>query len=86
MADQIYRTVFSVEVLSDGPLILDGGDNDPFDLEAINWAITTGECVGSVEQVSTDVVPTGEVVSHLERLGSDATFFNRNEDDWAAAV
>lgn len=71
----IHRTVFQVEVFSDGPLLLSGSSDDPFDLAAINYAITEGDCIGSVETVSTEVVPTDKVEENLLRIGNDGTFF-----------
>lgn len=77
----IYRTVFEVEVLSEGPFNPNGGDTDPFDLAAINYAITEGDCIGNCEQKSSDVVPDDEVVDALCAIGNTGSFFDLDGDE-----
>jgi len=72
----IYRTVFTIEVLSDGPLNLAMRDDDPFDLLAINYEITDGDCVGNVRQTLSEIVPTDKVRDELVAIGNDGTFFD----------
>lgn len=75
-ADSIYRTVFTVEVFSRGPLDLTvDSDPDASDLAAIDEFITTGGGIGYVQQTSQLVVPPAELPAHLERIGNDGSFF-----------
>jgi hypothetical protein len=78
----IYRTVFQVEVFSEGPFQAEGGNDDPFDLATINYVITHGECIGNVEQVSQEIVPTDKVKAELLRIGNDGHFFDYLGDDF----
>lgn len=71
----IYRTVYRVEVFSQGPFDDGVGNGDPFGLAQINYAITEGDCIGNVEVVSAEQVPPNEVQAHLLRIGNDGTFF-----------
>lgn len=81
MEKDIRRSVFQVEVFSDGPLEVDGGENDPFDLELINYLITEGDCIGSMEQVVVnEVVPPEKVKSELVRIGNDGDFFDFDDE------
>lgn len=74
----IYRTTYQVEVLSDGPLVLHGhgGDNDPFDLLAINYEITYGHCVGKVIEVNSEALADDVVADALKAVGNDGEFFD----------
>lgn len=81
MSDPIFRTVYQVEVFSEGPFEAAGGDNDPFDLSAINYAICEGDCVGSVNQVSSEVIPSELVASELIRIGNDGSYFDHEWED-----
>jgi len=72
---KIYKTKFVITVLSDGPVNFNGGDNDPFDLREINYAITEGDCLGQVERVSQEEVPADKVESESIALGNDGSFF-----------
>lgn len=76
----IVRTVFQVEVFSEGPFSAGGTDNDPFGLNEIAYAITEGDCIGSIEEISSDVVPASKVTSELLRIGNDGSFFESAED------
>jgi hypothetical protein len=71
----IHRTIFTVEVLSEGPLSLACRDDDPFDLLAIHYEITEGGCIGQVEQTDATIVPADKVRDALVRVGNDGTFF-----------
>ncbi|MHB1711533.1 MAG: hypothetical protein ACYCV7_09035 [Acidimicrobiales bacterium] len=71
----ICRTVFQVEVFSEAPLPPDGGDMDPFNLAQINYAICEGDCIGNVEEATSEAVPDGEVEAHPLRIGNDGSFF-----------
>jgi hypothetical protein len=79
----IYKTVFKITVLSEEPFDEGGAsdDNDPFDLSAINYAITEGDCVGQVTQDSCVLVPPSEVEAELLALGNDGSFFRGEEDE-----
>lgn len=82
-SEPIYRTVFQVEVFSEGPFLPEGGDDDPFDLDTINYAIMEGDCIGSIQRVSEEVVPVEDVRDELLRIGNDGEFFSYldEEDD-----
>lgn len=80
--ETIHRTIIQVEVFSRGPFVsADFGDGDPFDLAAINYAICEGDCIGNVEQISSEEVPSDEVEANLLRIGNDGSFFT-DDDDW----
>lgn len=79
--NKIYRTIFTIEVLSEGPFDPYGGDDDPFNLAAINYAITEGHCVGCCERTSSKVVPDGKVHDALVALGNTGSFFDLGHDD-----
>lgn len=82
MPKDIRRTVIQVEVFSEGPFYADGGENDPFDLAAINYAISEGDCIGSTDVVvDSEVVPPAEVEAHLLRIGNDGSFFDGFDGD-----
>ncbi len=74
----IYRTVFQVEVFSEGPYALPA-DTDW--LAQINHDITDGDWIGDVEQVSSEVIPAGRVREHLIRIGNDGTFFDAGREE-----
>lgn len=76
-APQVHRTVFTVEVFSEGPFDADGSDDGPFPLAEINHAITDGDCIGMVDRVSAEPVPADELEAHLLRIGNDGSFFDR---------
>jgi predicted oxidoreductase len=72
----IHRTVFQIEVFSRGSFSPQKWFGDPFELGAINYAITVGGCAGNVERVSEEVVPAGHLKDELVRIGEDEEFFS----------
>jgi hypothetical protein len=76
----VHRTTFLVEVFSDGPFVTTTNDYDPFDLQAINYAITEGDCIGNVQVHDVERVPEDLLREHLLRIGNDGTFFDREEE------
>ncbi|HVT77936.1 MAG TPA: hypothetical protein VHD87_12960 [Acidimicrobiales bacterium] len=73
----IYRTVYQVEVLSEGPFVPpELGDNDPFDLLAIHYEITEGACVGKVIEVSSVEIPADHIRDALRAVGNDGELFD----------
>jgi hypothetical protein len=78
----VYRTVYQIEVFSEEPFEARGDSTDPFDLQAISWAITDGECIGNVEQVTQEIVPTEKVKAELLRIGNDGHFFDYLGDNF----
>lgn len=74
---RVYRTVFTVEVFSEGPFAAQGADHDPFSLAEINYAIVEGDCIGMVSETSSAPVPDAELEAHLLRIGNDGSFFDR---------
>jgi hypothetical protein len=78
----VYKTVLQITVLSEGPLqIGSNDDSDPFDLVEINYAITEGSCLGDVEQVSSELVPSEKVEAACLELGNDGAFFNDEDEE-----
>lgn len=75
MTEPIYRTVYQVEVFSEGPH-RSVDDPNMSDLEAISYDITEGPCIGDFTQVSSEIVPPEDVQAHLIRIGNDGTFFD----------
>ena len=76
----IYRTVFEVEVFSEGPYQL-APETDW--LTQVAYDITDGLWIGNVEQASTEVVPPGQVRQHLIRIGNDGSFFDPEQQEGA---
>ena len=66
----IHRNVFMVEVFSSVPI------GDDMTLSGIEYLITEGPGIGNFTHESTEVVPPGEVVAHLLRIGNDGSFFD----------
>jgi hypothetical protein len=66
----VYRTMFTVEVFSRGPL-----DVSTLTLDDIAYEITEGNCIGDYYAASQDVVSPDDVVSEMIRIGNDGTFF-----------
>lgn len=81
MSDPIYRTVFTVEVFSRGPFE-SPDDENLSDLAAIDYAINEGDCIGSVDQTSSELVPADEIEAHLLRIGNDGAFFTDDLADY----
>ena len=79
MSDPIHKTEIKITVLSRGPFVVEGDDNDPFDLAAINYAITYGDCLGQTEEISSAQIPADKVVEECIALGNDGEFFNDDE-------
>lgn len=71
----IYRTLYQIEVFSEGPFDPGTAESDRSDLAAIDHAINEGDCIGSVVEVSSEVVPADEVHAHMLRIGNDGDFF-----------
>jgi hypothetical protein len=79
-AKGIYRTVMLIEVYSRGPLDLTDRDDDPFELLAVNYEITDGDCIGDVHTVGEYLVDDADLVKHLVSIGNDGTFFDDEEE------
>lgn len=77
----VFRTVFQVEVFSKGPLELAVRDDDPFNLKAIDYEICEGDCIGMVDEVSSEQIPAADLEAHLIRIGNDGGFFDLPEGD-----
>jgi hypothetical protein len=69
----IYRTVFQVEVFTEGPYELPAKTDW---LAQINWDITSGPWIGNVERSSGEVIPAAQVREHMLRIGNDGNFFD----------
>ncbi len=72
--NKFYRTVFTIEVLSDEPLQADG-----MGLEEINYEITEGHCSGVVTTDGSMEVTKKEMSDLLYAQGSDPSFLFGDE-------
>lgn len=70
----IYRTVYKVEVFSQGNFELES-DGEESVLTQIDYAISEGDCIGMVSWESSVRVPKTKVKQELLRIGNDGTFF-----------
>jgi hypothetical protein len=74
MSDRtFYRTVVTVEVLSEDPLNFDT-------LEDLHHAITTGDCSGRYETTKTETLNGKDTAAGLIAQGSDPGFFQLDEE------
>ena len=73
----IFRTVYEVEVFSVGPFATDPEESD---LLAIDYAISEGDCIGSVSRTSSEPVPPDKVRDHLLRIGNEGDFFSLEDE------
>jgi hypothetical protein len=78
MADSegLYRTVITVEVLSNGPYIFGGIGG----LEDLAYNVTSGDCSGHAEVTSSKKVTPKKMAKLLEAQGSDPSFLLG--EDW----
>jgi hypothetical protein len=74
---KFYKTVVKVVVLSEEPL---GNANGLLNLEAINYAITDGDCSGEVCIGESQAIGGKAMAKALLSQGSDPAFFLLNED------
>lgn len=74
---KIYRSVITVEVLSETPV----DDSFLTDLSSVNYEITGGECSGRVQVKSMNEELTGhEAVKAVQNQGSSPDFFMMDEE------
>ncbi len=66
---KFYRTVFTVEVLSEE-------EPSPLDLETLNYQITDGDWSGVVEKGQSLKIDGKQMAKLLIKQGSDPSFFN----------
>ena len=78
---KIYKHVVQVTILSEEEN-LDKLLGNEWDLEEVNCAITSGDCIGSVSHESTDLVPDDQVEQELIKLGNDGCFFDVGENEY----
>jgi hypothetical protein len=69
-----YRTVFRIEVLSEGPLPED------ISLEDVAYEIMDGDYSGNIKRVSEDEVDGPTMARLLREQGSDPEFFRLTDD------
>jgi len=69
---KFYRTIVTVEVLSEQPLKVD-------DLDDLHHAITTGDCSGKVDFGNSEEVDGPTMAKLLMAQGSDPEFFQLDE-------
>lgn len=75
MKGKVYRTVYTVEVLSDSPI---EGD---LSLTDIKYKITDGGCSGVVKELHKSHRLTGkDAVKVIQDQGTDPEFFNMDEE------
>ena len=67
----IFKTTYEITVLSEGRFLSDS-------LTEINYAVTEGDCIGALEEVSSREVSRLEVPELLVAIGNDGTFFDRD--------
>jgi hypothetical protein len=72
----LYRTVITVEVLSNGPFIFSGING----LADLAYNVTEGDCSGHAEVTSSQEVTPKEMAKLLEAQGSDPSFLLG--EDW----
>jgi len=75
MARKFYRTVVSIEILSEDEPYGDGRT-----LEDIGYAITEGHCSGKITTASEAEVTAPEMAKLLVAQGSDPEFFQLDEN------
>lgn len=74
MTRRFYRTVVQIEILSEEPF------GNPEDLENVHYAITEGDCSGSVTILAQEQVDAARMAKLLEAQGSDAGFFRLDSE------
>ena len=75
MARKFFRTLISVEVLSeDAPI------SDETSLEEISYLISEGDCSGALEIVGRESLSGSEAAQALISQGSDPEFFRLDRD------
>lgn len=81
---KFYRSVVTVEILSEEPFAFDDSDGNGVScpkLDAISTAITSGDCSGAVDvKVHNQAVSGKQMAKLLEKQGSDPGFFRLTED------
>ena len=70
---KFHRTVIQVVVLSEEPFNCES-------LEGINYAITDGDCVGTVETKSAKELTGRQMANALYAAGSEPGFFGLDDD------
>lgn len=81
---KVFRTVYEVEVFSEGPLDLWEGhfpDGDESVLRQIDYMTSEGPCIGMVTWKSSEPIPAHEVEENLVRIGNDGDFFTNDEEE-----
>jgi hypothetical protein len=69
---KFYRTVVTVEVLSEQPL-------DDMGLDALNYAITEGDCVGRTHFGDPQEIEPADAADRLREMGSEPGFFQLDD-------
>jgi hypothetical protein len=78
---KVYKHVVKITILSTDENVEDSFGNKDWDLSDVQYAITEGDCIGSVDHDSTEEVPALEVEKELISLGNDGTFFDDLDDE-----
>jgi len=69
---KFYRTIVTVEVLSEEPL-------DNMGLDALHYAITDGDCVGRTHFGDPQEVEASDAADRLYEMGSEPNFFRLDD-------
>ena len=70
---KFYKTVLTVEVLSEEPFECN-------DLGDVNYAITQGDCSGTMDCGTSKKISAGTMAKALLKQGSDPEFFGLDEE------
>ena len=77
---KIFKHVIKVTILTEHQE-LESSLGKEWDLSDLEYAITDGDCIGSVDHDSTEEIPALEVEKELISLGNDGTFFDSFDED-----
>lgn len=77
---KIFKHVIKVTILTEHEE-LESSLGSEWDLSDLEYAITDGDCIGSVDHDSTEEIPTMEVERELISLGNDGTFFDSFDEE-----
>lgn len=79
MSEKLYKTLFSVEVLS---------DRDPSDLELsdLHYMITDGDASGRVRVAKQEILTPRQMALALQAQNSDPSFLLGEEEGWKYAL
>ena len=71
---KFYKTIFSVEVLSENPI------EQIVDLDDLNYMITDGDCSGDIDSEGSEEIDGATAAKLLIKQGSDPGFFQLDDN------